>query len=90
MQFSKTQLAIIRMNLNRSSYRKLGKQFGIPISELYYSQKNLERDYRISTLEKFASISNMPLWYFLFLAEVDNGTAPEAIRNSAANQYPHQ
>lgn len=87
MQFSKTQLAAIQQQLLRLSYRKLSKESGIPISDLYRAQANQERDYRIATLEKYAAMLNIPLWYFLFLAEIDNGTAPAAISNAVSNQY---
>jgi hypothetical protein len=89
MQFSKTQLAAIHKRLLRSSYRRLSKEIGVPISNIYNAQSNREKDYRVSTLEKFAVMLGIPLWYFLFLAEIDNGTAPAAIRNAASNQYPY-
>ena len=88
MQFTTTQLTAIRKQLKRYSYRTLSKQTGITISDLYRAQTNQERDYRVSTLEKYATMLNIPLWYFLFLAEQDAGTISPAISNATANQYP--
>lgn len=87
MQFSTTQLTAIRKQLQRYSYRKLSRQTNITISDLYQAQSNQDRDYRVSTLEKYAAMLNIPVWYFLFLADLDSGKISPAVRNALANQY---
>ena len=80
MKFSKTQLEAIEHRIKKYSYRGLSKSSGLTVSELSHTHNNAGRDYRVSTLEKYAAICDVPLWFFMFIAEVDAGRIPKDMK----------
>lgn len=72
-KFSETQKKALNQKVQNTSFRKFSSEYHLSTSQVLGMLNGADTDYRISTLENVAKAFNIPLWFFLMVADLDEG-----------------